>query len=271
MYNEHLSNFLFLGIDKKEMAETDMGQTDAGQADAVFLLVWDRAEHKITLISIPRDTMTEIEIFGPTGKSFGKSVEHLSLAYAFGDGRRKSCELVRDAVSELFEGVPIAGYCAVNMDGIPVLAEAAGEVTVVVPDDSLSEAYPELQEGQEVILNAGNTEAFVRYRDTGKSQSALARQKRQSVFLKAYAAKASELVQQDASFITKLYTSLKPYMVTNMGNDLFAKIGEDGAEGEREILSLPGSGVEGKSFDEFHVDEDALKEMVMKVFYKEAV
>ena len=32
-YNEHLSNFLFLGIDTKEKAETKTGQADAGQAD----------------------------------------------------------------------------------------------------------------------------------------------------------------------------------------------------------------------------------------------
>lgn len=36
-YNEHLSNFLFLGIDTKEKAETKTGQADAGQADALYL------------------------------------------------------------------------------------------------------------------------------------------------------------------------------------------------------------------------------------------
>ena len=47
-------------------------------------------------------------------------------------------------------------------------------------------------------------------------------------------------------------------------------MGEDAASGGTgETFTLPGEGVEGKSFDEYHVDEDALKEMVMEVFYKE--
>ena len=39
-YNDHLSNFLFMGIDKRELVETTKGQADAGQADAIFLISW---------------------------------------------------------------------------------------------------------------------------------------------------------------------------------------------------------------------------------------
>ena len=272
IYNDHLSNFLFMGIDRREKAETEVGQADAGQADAVFMISWDRVEHKLTLISIPRDTMTEIEVFGPTGRSFGMSKDHLSLAYAFGDGGTKSCELMKEAVSNLLCGIPIQGYCAINMDAISLLTDAVGGVTVVVPDDSLEEKYPEFQEGAEVVLDGENTEIFVRHRDTNESQSALTRQKRQNVFLKAYAAKVTDLISQDSSFITELYTKLDPYMVTNIGNDIFIKMGEDAASGGTgETFTVPGEGVEGKSFDEYHIDEDALNDMVMEIFYKEAV
>ena len=72
------------------------------------------------MISIPRDTMTQIETFGPGGKSLGKSKDHISLSYAYGDGGYESCELAENAVSELLYGLPIDGYCALNMDGLPV-------------------------------------------------------------------------------------------------------------------------------------------------------
>ena len=136
-YNEHLSNFLFLGIDTKEKAETKTGQADAGQADALYLLSWNRLGGDITVISIPRDTMTQIETFGPGGKSLGKSKDHISLSYAYGDGGYESCELAENAVSELLYGLPIDGYCALNMDGLPVLTDSVGGVTVTVPNDSL--------------------------------------------------------------------------------------------------------------------------------------
>ena len=138
-YNEHLSNFLFLGIDTREKAETKTGQADAGQADAVFLVAWDRVEGNVSLIAIPRDTLTDIEVFDQEGKSLGKSKDHISLAYAYGDGGTESCRLMEEAVSNLLYGVPLQGYCSISLDGISSLTEAIGGVDVVVPNDSLAE------------------------------------------------------------------------------------------------------------------------------------
>lgn len=114
-YNDHLSNFLFLGIDTREKIETNVGHADAGQSDALYLLSWDRKENTITTISIPRDTITEVEAYGPGGESLGKSQDHISLAYAYGDGSYKSGELAKEAVSTLFYGLNIQGYCAIKM------------------------------------------------------------------------------------------------------------------------------------------------------------
>lgn len=269
-YNDHLSNFVFMGVDKREMEETSAGFADAGQADAIFLLSWDRVEHTLRTVSIPRDTMTDIRIFSVTGRDLGKNKDHLSLAYAYGDGRNQSCELVRDAVSELLGGIPIQGYCSIDMDGIPVLADSVGGLEVVVPDSSLEEVEPEWTEGSRITLTGENTERFIRYRDITESQSALVRQERQKVFLQAYAEKAAGMAEKDASFVTKLYQSLEPYMITNMGNDIFAKIAADASEGgERETLTVPGEGTEGESYDEYHVKEEELYDMVISSFYRE--
>ena len=40
-YNDHLSNYLFLGIDTRETVDTYQSQADAGQADAIFLVSMD--------------------------------------------------------------------------------------------------------------------------------------------------------------------------------------------------------------------------------------
>jgi LCP family protein required for cell wall assembly len=269
VYNDHLSNFLFMGVDNRETSGTEVGKTDAGQADAIFLLSWDRVEKSVKIIGIPRDTMTEIETFGPSGNSLGKSVNHINLAYGFGDGKNKSCELERDAVSSLFYGIPIQGYCSINLDGLSVLTEVIEGVTVTVPDDSLEEAYPEFQEGAQVVLTPDNVEAFVRYRDTTKSFSALVRQQRQNVFIKAFAEKATEAFEQDASVVTQLYTKLDTYMVTSMGNDIFVKIAQDVASGgARESMTVPGEAVAGEHYDEYHVNDEEFYEMVVENFYK---
>ena len=53
----------------------------------VSCLVGQGNEKEITVIAIPRDTMTEIEMFDQSGKSLGKTTDHISLSYAYGDGK----------------------------------------------------------------------------------------------------------------------------------------------------------------------------------------
>lgn len=268
VYNDHLSNYLFMGIDTRgdmEMAESG----NAGQADAVFLVSVDRVTKEMQVISIPRDTMTEIEMFSVSRKSLGLMENHINLQYAQGDGKTESCELMKTAVSKLLGGIPVHGYCSVNMDGIPVMTEAAGNVQVVIPDNSLEEVNPEFTEGAEVTLTKDNVEQFVRYRNTGREQSALVRQDRQKIFIEAYMKKAQEQYAKDASFVTGLYESMKPYMVTNIGNDLFVKLLSAAQEGKSSVHTLPGKGAQGEYFDEYRVDEEALQEMIISVFYRE--
>lgn len=270
VYNEHLSNFLFLGVDKRERTETEMGQADAGQADALFLVAWDRVKNQMTLISIPRDTMTEIEIYGKSGESLGTNQNHISLSYGYGDGKDRSCNLTKEAVSNLFYGVPIQGYCSISMDGIPVLVRSVGGLTVTVPNDSLQEKFPEFAQGQQVVLNEENTETFVRYRDITKSQSAIRRLERQQEFLSQYAARAKQVFAENPGFISQMYLDLEPYMVTNMSTDQFVKLMESAMTGgDIRTWTVPGEGVEGEMFDEYYVDDKALYEQIMQTFYIE--
>lgn len=271
VYNNDLSNYLLIGVDTQEITETSAGQADAGQADAIWLLVRNRTEDTITVISIPRDTMAEIELIGPGGTSLGSDVNHISLSYAYGDGGYESCRLTEQAVSNLFYGIPIQAYCAVSMDALPVLTESVGTVTVIVPNDSMAAAYPEYTRGKQITLTPETTEAFVRYRDTGENQSALARLERQQEFLRAYGEAAKQSFSADSRFAVELYETLQPYMTTNMGNDEFVQLAESAVPGSSsEGWTVPGEGVEGADYDEYHVDDSALYEKIIETFYKEA-
>ncbi len=258
-YNDHLSNFLFMGVDKPEPDEVALGSADAGQSDALFLLSWDRVEGDVTVVSIPRDTITEIEMVAYSGESLGALTTQITLAYAYGDGKHESCRLTEEAVSDLLYGIPIQGYLAVAREGIPVLTETVDGVKVTVPDGRLEGNYPEFQEGARVILTPENTEAFVRYRDIEESQSALYRQARQEIFLDAFARRLKEKASEDAGILTRLYMNLEPHMVTNIGADQFVKIAEGIMEGGKtDRWTIPGTGQEGEKHDEYHVDENAL-------------
>ena len=269
-YNQNLSNYLLLGVDKRTPAETRVGKADAGQADALFLLSLNRKTKEMTMISIPRDTMTDVESFDLEGKSLGKSKDHISLSYGYGDGGAESCKLTQEAVSNLFYGLPIQGYLAMNLDGIPELAKSVGGLTVTVPNNSLEYEYPEFAEGAEVTLTEENTEVFLRSRDVDESQSAIYRMERQKAFLDAFSKKAKECYEQNAKFAADLFVAIKPYTVTNISEDRLMKLFQTADEGDGYTeWTVPGEGTQGLSYDEYHVDDDALYTKIMETFYQE--
>ena len=267
-YNDHLSNYLFLGIDTRETVDTYQSQVDAGQADAIFLVSMDRATEKIKVLFIPRDSMTRIEVFNPYGQSLGETTDHLNIQYAFGDGKEKSCELMKTAVCDMLDGLPIQGYCSMNMDGISVITDFVGGIQLTIPDDSLADVNPEYKKGAVVDITGETAEQFVRYRDIDKTQSALVRQERQKTFLQALVQKAQEKAGEDAGFVTGLYDSVKSYTVTNMGNDIFAKLLAASQNGITDTETVPGEGTHGENFDEYHIDEDALSDLIISMFYE---
>ena len=268
VYNDHLTNYLLLGVDTRGSIQEEKEPGSAGQSDSIFLISYDRVEETTVGLAIPRDTITQIEAYTPAGEPIGFSPDHLNLQYAFGDGKHKSCELTSAAVSRLLSGLPIGGYAAINLDSIPNLAELLGGVEVTVPDDSLVEKNPDFYKGNKVVLDKSNTELFVRSRDTSVQQSAIGRMNRQKVFLEAFASKLAQEQKKDASTVTTIFETMKSEMITNMSNDIFVDLAA--ADRKSGIETIPGeTGHEG-AYDVYRVDETALYEMVLRLFYNEA-
>ena len=266
-YNSHLSNYLLLGIDTEGEIAQEKETLSGGQSDAIFLVAYDRKEETAQILAIPRDTMTTIYIYNIDGTYVTHQTDHLTLQYAYGDGREMSCKITRDAVSNLLYGVPIIGYTAINLDSIPLLVDTVGGVTLTVPDDSMEEVSPDYKKGAEITLTSETAENYIRYRDTHAHHQALVRTERQKSFINAFADRILELQAQDPHTVTDIYETIKPHMVTNMSNDIFLDLA--GAKRVGEIRTIPGEGVATDLFDEYHVDDKALYEMILDVFYIE--
>jgi LCP family protein required for cell wall assembly len=266
-YNTHLSNYLFLGIDTSEAADVSYGR-GAGQSDAIYLVSWDRITGDTTLITIPRDTMTLIELFSYDGDSIGYFENHLSLAYAYGDGSYGSCKLAVNAVSKLFYDIPIQGYAAMTLDGISALVEEIGDLEVTIPNDSLSDQGSAYEKGQTLTITPENVENFVRSRDTNIDNSALDRMERQQAFLDVAYQRILQNYQTNPGTLSSLYLTLSDHMVTNMSTDQFAKIlsGLSG-DGQMDRWTLPGEAVVGDFYDEYHVDQELLLYQIIDTFY----
>ena len=225
----------------------------------------------MVLISIPRDTMTQIEVFDREGQSLGMTEQHISLSYGYGDGQYKSLALGEQAVSNLFYGLPIQSSCAMSLDGISELLKSFGTVTVTVPNDSLEEEYPEFQEGEVAVITEENAETFLRWRDTNQTQSALGRMERQQAFLETFGETALERYAGNPEGLLDVYESLTPYLVTEIGNSWLLKLAESYLNGAAVTeWTVPGEGVKGEPFDEYQVDDGAFYEAIIETFYEKA-
>ena len=58
-------------------------------------------------------------------------------------------------------------------------------------------------------------------------------------------------------------------MVTNMSTGELAQLLEAKFDSETDIADLPGEGVTGGRFDEYHIDDEKLYQMILDMFYNE--
>jgi LCP family protein required for cell wall assembly len=99
---------LMLGVDERK--------GDKGRSDTIIVLTVNPTNNSVKMVSIPRDTRTEIVGHGTEDK--------INHAYAFG-GVPMSMNTV-----ENFLDIPIDYYMQINMEGFKDIVDAVGGVTV---------------------------------------------------------------------------------------------------------------------------------------------
>lgn len=268
-YNEDILTFLFLGIDKEEEVKPAEDGKDGGQSDAIFLLVLDPHSKEISIISVNRNTMADIDLYSEDGQYMTTIEAQLTLQHAFGDGAQLSCERSVKAVSNLFYGLPISGYCSINMGAIPLLNDAIGGVDLQVLEDVV---YTKMKEGDMVHLEGNAAYDYLHNRDPDSEGSADRRLERQKQYLAAYARTAVERFEEDFTLPVTLYSTLSKYMVTDVTVDEVSYLATQvmGYRFDAESMyAVQGETRMGERYEEFYPDETALYELILQIFYEE--
>lgn len=133
-------SILMLGVDQRT--------GDTGRSDTIIVLTVNANQNSIKMLSIPRDTRTEIVGHG--------TVDKINHAYAFG-GVTMSMNTV-----EQFLDIPIDYYMQINMESFKDIVDSVGGVTVNNDLDFSSDGV-HFQEGQ-ITLNGKDALAFSRMR-----------------------------------------------------------------------------------------------------------
>ena len=124
--------------------------------------------------------MTEVHKLGAFGDPVATLNAQIATAYAYGIGGKSSCDNMIRSVSGLLGGIPIDGYLAMNMGGIPLMNDAIGGVeltalqSISVPDQGIH-----INKGETVTLSGQEAYYYLRGRDTKKFGSATKRLRRE--------------------------------------------------------------------------------------------
>lgn len=271
-YNTLITTVLYAGIDSEGVIEPGQSYTGAPRADSINLVILDEKDKTMTIMALNRDTMTDIRRYTVSGRDRGTYVSHLGLAYTYGDGGEASCENLREAVSELLYGIPINEYVVTNRSSLPYLNDLVGGVTVTVPNSDLEADYPEFQEGAAVTLTNENIETFLRSRDTGEDFSNEGRMERQRAFMTAYTEQFKDLAMEDPNGLWNQMEEMEDYVQTSITKNKYLDLAgtlEQVSFTPDNYYTPAGEDQLGELHDEFHVDEDALLEQVISLFYEE--
>jgi LCP family protein required for cell wall assembly len=270
--NENVVNIVFLGIDTT--TERDIGN----HSDMMIVCAVDAVAKKATLISIPRDTWTDLsKIDTKTGKVEEKTQNRLNAAYLFGGGPSKyGASNAKACIQNFFErnvelktklnftlDIPIPFYASIDIDAIAKIADAVGGVEV-----TLDSTIPDVgKKGKTVNLKGEKAEIYLRDRHNTPGAD-IGRSTHQRYFMIQLAKKIKGMGAADA--VTKLWDEFNTYGKTDLNLDqalAFAKILNNIDIESIEQFAIPGEvGNVGDASVILH-DEAGTLDLLLSVYY----
>ena len=270
----NLETYLFAGIDATGMVK-ERDPQNPGQCDVLILLVRDRSTDTCQILSIDRNTMTDVRFYDDEqGEDQGTAEVQISLAHSMGADQASAegcAENTVEAVSTLLGGITIDGYAMVNMSAIQTVNDMVGGVTVSIEDD-FTGVDDTLKKGETITLNGEQAEHFIRGRmymkDDATNQK---RMNRQQQYEEGFKAAFTQKCAEDNTFPLDLYHGMEPYMTTTISAKKFSRLALlmiD--EKEESTVQIEGTyGFDEEHWQTFTPDPDSLQSCILQMFYEE--
>ena len=264
-----LETTLVLGIDKFTDTEIDIPvHGEYEQADFILLLVFDARDEQCRAIHINRDAMAKITMLSDAGAQLGIFTGQLALAHAYGGDGKMRCRNTVKAVSNLFYGIKIDHYLSLTMDGVILLNDYINGVEVEILDD-FTGIDDTLKKGERITLLGQHALNYIRTRYGLEDSSNLHRMERQKQYLDALQSKLLKVSKDNEDFADSVLLKVNSYFVSDCTvNQLSELAGLLRRYGISEYLTLKGEAVRNNAHVEYYIDEQALRELIVKLFYE---
>lgn len=136
---------LLVGVDKNQYRENsaEYGSSDSAyRTDSILLARVDPLEKKLTLVSIHRDTLVQLDGYGR---------QKINAAYSIGAEKGNAQSYMVETISK-FADVPISHYAEVDFDSFASIVDAIGGIDVNIPIDLHDEyAMLDVKAGEQTI------------------------------------------------------------------------------------------------------------------------
>lgn len=265
-YNENVTTLLFMGTDKRDLNDQNE-QGTGGQADVIVMMALDLKNRKLTMVNVPRDTMTDVAIYSASGYYTGMKKQQICLSYAYGDGKKTSCNNTMASVRRIFYNIPVSTYYSLDLDGIAAMNDAVGGVDVVSP-----ETINKFKEGQQYHLQGGDAESFVRDRVHDRADANMLRMQRQQVYARSFMNTVMSSVRKNPSVAVDLFNESAPYSCTNLNAAKVMYLAQDivlHGSLSAEIVTVPGkTTLNANEQAEFNISEKEFFEQFLSVYYE---
>lgn len=271
-YNKDIKSFVIMGIDTMDSVEELIeSPINGGQSDMNFVAVMNPHTRKIQLIAINRNTMTTIYCYTEDGTLTGTKTGQITLQHAYGSGGKDSCEMMVSAIDNILYMIPIHGYFAMNMGAITKLNDAIGGVELTAIQD-VAHKGTNIKKGEKILLKGNDAFWYTKYRDWTEAGSADQRLERQKQYLYQFFQQLKKMVKQDMTLPLSLYKIIEDYSVTDLSLDKISYLASQLVNYDfdtSDIYSVPGESVTSDvEYEEFYVDDEALYEMIIEIFYE---
>lgn len=263
---QDITTILFMGIDEMGPVQSSGYYRNHGESDVIMLVILDEKNENCSILVFNRDSMVTMPALGLGGKQAGTFYGQLALSHTYGSGLEDSAENVRTTLQNLLGDVRIDYYVAMNMDAISIMTDAVGGVRIKVTDD-FSYVDDSISTG-EVLLDGDQAYSFVRSRQGIGDQLNITRMERHKEFVAGFMKAFGEKTGKSDTFVLTTYDKVAPYIVTDCSvNTLTALVSRFSEYELLEIVSPEGENILSEEYYEFHLDQEALEELVMRLFY----
>lgn len=230
-------------------------QENLGQrSDSIVLMSINPKDNKTVMVSVPRDTRTEI-----VGHN---STEKLNHAYAYGGPKMAVHSL------EKLMDVPVDHYIAINMDGVKTVVDEIGGVDITSDATFTTKSTTpfHFEKGKQYHMDGKQALAYMRARKEEGAGGDGGRQLRQQQVITSVAKEAFSM-----NSVTKLNSIFKAAQ-DNLKTDLsFVELNKfksdyDNAQDNVKRLTIDGQNAQGDDgLYYFYPNKDSLNEVKQKI------